>query len=134
MNTPRPVGAAVAASLLGVAALAGLVFGPYLVVVGVLVRNDIGGDAGLVVLTLETMLGVGCLILAAVGAITARGLLRGATWSWPAALFVGLVLVVATIVLYLEDRWLTSFLLIGLLGAGTVAALLPPSVRRAYGM
>jgi hypothetical protein len=131
---PRPLGAAVAAAFLGVAALAGLIFGPYLVVLGMLISNDLGGDQGTVVLTLEVMLGIGCLLLGAIAALTARGLLRLASWAWAAALFVGLVLVVATAVVFIEDRWQTTYALIGALGALVIVALWPGSVRRAFGM
>jgi hypothetical protein len=133
-STPRPVGAALAAALLGVAALAGAIFGPYLVVLGALLRRDVGGDEGLLVLTIEVALGLGCLVLAAVAILAARALWRGASWGWPAAVFVGVVLVVATLTVAMVGTWLPAYALIAVLGVTIIASLASPSARRPYGL
>ena len=133
-STPRPIGPALAAALLGVAALAGAIFGPYLVVLGALLRRGVGGDEGLLVLTLEVALGFGCLVLAAVAILAARALWHGRPWGWPAAVFVGVVLVVATVAVAMVGTWLPAYALIAVLGVTIIASLVSPSARREYGL
>jgi len=90
----RPLGAAIAAALLCVVALAGLVFGPHLIVLGVVIANDVPGDERALVLTSQAMLEIGCLVVSVVSAYTARGLLRTARWACPTALCVAVTLIV----------------------------------------
>ncbi len=134
MSEPRPLGAGIASALLAVVALAGAIGGPYLIVLGVVVSDDIVGDGSTLVLATETLVGAGCIALAVVALLAARAMWRGRSWAWPAALFVGVALVVATAVVYIEAEWSNLYALIAVLGGALVLTLLPVSVRRAYGL
>ena len=78
--------------------------------------------------------GVFGLVLAVIAILAARALWRGSSWGWPAAVFVGIVLVVATVTVAMVGTWLPAYALIAVLGATIVASLAPPSARRPYGL
>jgi hypothetical protein len=129
----RPLGVALAAALLGVVAVAGLMVGPYLIVLGTWVADRVG-DATPLVLAIETILGVGCIAIGIGAGLTARGLWRSRAWAWPAALAIGLVLLMGMAVVWLVGTWVSAYALVVVIAASLIASLLPASVRRAFGL
>jgi len=89
----HPLGVALVVALLVVVTVAGLMVGPYLIVLGTWLADRVG-DATPLVLATETILGVGCIAIGIAAALTARGLWQSRAWAWPAALAIGLVLLV----------------------------------------
>jgi F0F1-type ATP synthase assembly protein I len=133
-NAPsHPLGVALAVALLGVVAVAGLMVGPYLIVLGTWLADRVG-DATPLVLATETILGVGCIAIGIAAVLTARGLWQLRAWAWPAALAIGLVLLVGMAVVWLLGTWVSAYVLVVAIGASLVASLLPASVRRALGL
>ena len=134
MSTHRPLGAAIACALLGVAGLAGLLFGPYLVAIAVLVIAPDVDSQGSIAVVLEVLLGLGAFALGVVALVAARGLWRGHGWAWPVAAAIAIALLVAASVIVLLDRWSPSYLPIVVLGVALLASLAPRSVRAACGI
>jgi hypothetical protein len=132
MPATRPLGAATASALLGVIGVAGLLFGPYLVAIGILVIAPDVDSQGSVAVVLEVLLGIGAVVAGIVALAAARGLWRGQGWAWPVGVAIGLILVIATVVVALLDRWMAPYGLLALVGVGLLACLAPRSVRDAY--
>lgn len=132
MLATRPLGAAAASALLGVTGVAGLVFGPYLVAIGILVIAPDVDSQGSVAVVLEVLLGIGAVAVGIVALAAARGLWRGQAWAWPVSVAIGLILVVATVVVALLDRWMAPYGLLALVGLGLLGCLAPRSVRETY--
>jgi len=80
------------------------------------------------------ILGVGCIAIGIAAALTARGLWQSRAWAWPAALAIGLVLLVGMAVVWLLGTWVSAYALVVVIAASLVASLLPASVRRAFGL
>ena len=129
----HPLGVALAVALLGVVAVAGLMVGPYLIVLGTWLADRVG-DATPLVLAIETILGVGCIAIGIGAGLTARGLWRSRPWAWPAALAIGLVLLVGMAVVWLLGTWVSAYALVVVIAASLIASLLPATVRRTFGL
>ena len=129
----HPLGVALAVALLGLVAAAGLMLGPYLVVLGSWVAPQ-AGDAMPLVLAVETILGVACLGIGIASLITARGLWQSSPWAWPAALSIGLVLLVGMAVIWLLGTWISAYGLVVVIATLLIASLLPAAVRREFGL
>ena len=126
-------GVAVAVAVLGVIAVAGLMVGPYLIVLGMWLADKVG-DATRLVLATEAIIGVGCIAIGIAAALTARGLWQLHAWAWPAALAIGLVLLAGMAVVWLLGTWVSAYALAVVIAASLIVSLLPASVRRAFGL
>lgn len=134
MSPTRPLGSAIATALLGLAGLAGLLLGPYLVAIAILVIAPDVDSQGSVAVVLELLLGIGAVIVGAGALAAGRGLWHGRPWAWPVGLAIGLTLVVVAIVVWLLDRWMAPYGLLAVLGLAIIAGLAPRSVRAELGL
>lgn len=130
----RPIGTALATAVLATIGLAGILTGPYLVVLGAWLAERYAGDTAMLIQATETIAGVGAFAAGIIAFATARGLWRGEAWAWPAAMFLAVALLSSAALIALLDVWSAPYLLVVAVAALLAGSLVPASVRRAYGL
>jgi uncharacterized membrane protein len=134
MEDRRPLPLALAVALVTVAGLAALIFGLVLVALVPAAGAFLGGALGSIQAGALTITALLSMAYGLVSLVCAAALWKRRPWSWPIAVALQVVVLLAVGVAVLTGGWSNALVIAVLLGVAILALLSVADVRRAVGV